>query len=287
MTSGETPVQVGRRRRRAAAVSPSTHGSLRLGPADLALLKWLVDWRYATVAQAARLADRNHEALRRRIRRLEFEAGLVRTSRPLAGIPTVVMATARGSSAVGIPTESPRLSHATLLHTLLVADVAISYTLLGHEAVSERRIAARDMRTDGPLTWAGFRRRTHRWPHLPDAVVLPPVDGDPGRHRPDDDLMEHKGRTLRWRDRFPFPAEARLPLAVEVELAAKRPVEYRELCVGYRGAEHLSGVLYLTPEPSIAQAVSRAAEATGLAQSGRFLVRPLVAFPGVIRRDEH
>ncbi|OPC76680.1 hypothetical protein B4N89_45155 [Embleya scabrispora] len=249
------------------------------------MLKWLVDWRYATVAQAARLADRNHEALRRRIRRLEFEAGLVRTSRPLAGIPTVVMATARGSATVGKPTESPRLSHATLLHTLLVADVAISYTLLGHEVVSERRIAARDMRTDGPLVWAGFRRRTHRWPHLPDAVVLPPAGGE-SRHRPEDDLMEHKGRRLRWRDRFPFPTEARLPLAVEVELVAKRPVEYRELCAGYRGAEHLSGVLYLTPEPSVAEAVSKAAEATGLAQSGRFLVRPLVAFPGVTRHDE-
>lgn len=283
MSSGETPVQV-EKRRQAAVVKSGSRGTVRLGPADLALLRWLVDWRYATVAQAARLADRNREATRRRIRRLEREAGLVRTSRPLTGVPTVVMATARGSAVAGVPKESPRLSHATLLHTLLVADVAISYTLLGHEVVSERRIAAHDMTSpNGPLRWAAFRRQGHRWPHLPDAAVLPRGIGQPPRHRPDDVLMEHKGRDLRWADRFPFPDEEERPLAVEVELVAKRPIEYRDLCAGYLGAGHLAGVLYLTPEPSIAAAVGRAAESTGLAQSGRFLVRPLVAFSGVTR----
>lgn len=276
---------------------------------DLTALDWLSRFTYMTNPMLARMLGRSEQTVTRRVRRL-VDAKLVRRVRWLQGSSDLLLATGRGIMTAGYVAETEdgrvpdlfpgKVSAGVVEHNLSVADLAVSYYLMGHGVRSEREIQRLEVRgrTPGdlitPLSWAAFPR-PGRSPYVPDLVVLPndptnpysPAQGDSQRTgfldpeaqvtyrvgrepRGDGNPIEEtvsdtEGNPITWQMILPvLPDTQGRPMAIEVELSPKRPAEYATMLNGYRASNHLSGVVWFTNQRHIALMVARSTEQSGL-----------------------
>ncbi len=206
-----------------------------------------------------------------------------------------------------------KVSAGVVEHNLSIADLAVSYYRLGHGVKSEREIqrlevrgrAAGDLLT--PLSFAAYPR-PGRSPYVPDLIVVPNDPANPysAMHGPDrrdgfldltdpvtyrvgreprgngspieEAVTDADGNQIAWGQVLPVLADPDgRPMAIEVELSAKRPAEYTSMLAGYRNAHHLVGVVWFTNERHIAMMLDRVTTQAGLT-SNRVRVTELVTW---------
>jgi hypothetical protein len=174
-------------------------------------------------------------------------AGWLARTRPLAGEPTLYLATRSGLRACGAHGIDPcRVSAAGARHLIVCAAVAAS---LQRRYPDHRVIGERELRRDERAQ--GGRLASARLGQGP---------GQDGFHRPDLVLWSHD--------------PTRSPVAVEVELTVKAPARLARICRAWARCAEVAGVLYLAPPP-VARALHRAVEEARTGE--RIVVVPLEA----------
>lgn len=281
---------------------------------DLMALDLLARFGYMTTAQLARALGRPRLSMYRRVDRM-VEARLLRRSAWVRGNPDLLVPTGRGIMTAGYVEERqgrprptlrpPQVKLGMVRHTLLAADAAVTYMLLGHRAVSEREIYradGRDRRRDdwlAPLTYSPFHASGRDLPYSPDLAIVPDVDASQistlqgggtrrGALRPEDpfqtlsqqEFLSADGRPLTFGNQFPILRDSGKPFAVEVELTRKSVPEYTSILEGYAGATHLAGVVWYVASTGIRDALVTAAARVQM-PSARWRVMLLVPWQPV------
>lgn len=225
----------------------------RLTGTDVYLLTWLARHRFASPYQAADKMGVHWRTAYWRARRLE-RAGLLRRQAVSVGYGSVLMPTASGVAVCHSPHQQSVFAWAVFEHTLGLVDLSLRYDEkvgavgpdgVGEDSdvVTEREMYAADLspgRDPGPFRYVvGKEGASGEGTHMPDLFVAP-ADGSPGE-------------------------------AVELELNAKKPQEWRRVLLGYAAAPHVATVTYYTPEMSIAQGVKRVGDELELGDMLRVL----------------
>lgn len=217
-------------------------GGVMLTGRDVAILRFLTRYRYATYPQIAAAFGVGYSALRHRLPRLAREGLLVRRGIGKSGYG-VWLPTDAGVRVGGLDLPTPTLSWATVAHTLGLVDIGIRFEALGETVVTEREIRAADTRErpgegDGPRYLVPLGGPGGVYRHVPDLVLARPPAAD----------------------------GAAQSVAVELELVHKPAAQWRKILRGYREAPHLGGVVYFVASRKIAVGIDRAAREVGAEQ---------------------
>jgi len=215
-----------------------------------AMVRWTA--RIGAVTAEA-LADRQDSTVASAQGRLlaAERARLLSRRRPLAGQPALYTVTSAGLRVCGLRGLDPcRVSASNARHLIACAGVAAALERCypDHRVLGERELRRDEREHDAELASA--------------RVGIAP-DGRRLLHRPD---------LVLW----PNGPEARLPVAVEVELSVKTPRRLANICRAWARCRCVAGVLYLVT-PQVERALERAIEET---QAGeRIVVVGLDALP--------
>ncbi len=197
------------------------------------LVRWTAGLGAVTAGALAHRFDVGLASARARLRAAE-RAGLLTSSRPLAGRLALYTATRAGLRAIGARGIEPcRVSASNATHLAACAGVAAALARCypDHRVQGERELR-RDEREHGASLASATLGATsgERWQlHRPDLVL--------------------------WTCE---PSEV-LPVAVEVELTVKAPRRLLEICRAWARCRQIDGVLYLVA-PEVERALRRAVE---------------------------
>jgi hypothetical protein len=212
-----------------------------LSPARLELVRWAARIGAVTAPALAHREGCAVASARGRLQAAE-RAGQMLASRPLAGAPTLYVATKAGLGASGYQRLGvSRVSASNAGHMIACAAVA---AVLERLYPDHRLMGERELRCEEHDHGAALASATLGW------------DGQgPELHRPD---------LVLW----PTREKASLPLAIEVELTVKAPRRLLEICRAWARCRCVAGVLYVTA-PQVARPLTRAIEQ---AQAGERIV---------------
>jgi hypothetical protein len=202
-------------------------------PERLELLSWIVRLGAVSADAVAQHENRTLASARARLAAAE-RAGLICARRVLAEEPPLYAATRAGIRASGLRGLEPaRVSVANAPHALACARVAaaLERAYPDHRVMGERELRHEELQCGNELASA----RLGRGPA-----------GAPLLHRPD---------LVLW----PEDRDARLPVAVEVELTVKAPQRLLEICRAWSRCRCVAGTLYLAA-PDVERPLARAIE---------------------------
>lgn len=202
-------------------------------PEQLALLRWTVCLGAVTADAAAAHGGWTLASARARLHAAE-RAGLLCSRRLLAGRPALYTATRTGIRTSGLRGFQPcRVSVANAPHATECARVAAA---LEHAYPEHYVMGERELRRD----------EREAATQLASALLGRGPGGAPLLHRPDIVLWPAGASS-----------DARLPVAVEVELTIKAPRRLLEICRAWARCRCVAGTLYLVA-PEVERPLARA-----------------------------
>jgi hypothetical protein len=226
-------------------------GELVLSDPDLDLLRALAEQRVAVMAQVAHWLGVGDRAAGRRVARLR-DAGLLESRRLFERGSTMVRISSPGLKLIGSPLPRPGQKLDEYRHDVGVGWIwtAAREGAFGQMATihSERAMRSHDMRLDRMPD--GERLREPDGELRGVGVGAWRADGRPERHYPDLLLESPAGHRI----------------AVELELSDKGRRRLDGVMEAYASDARIDAVLYLVPDPGLAERVRAAASRAGIAE---------------------
>lgn len=221
---------------------------------DIRILRFLSRYRYATYPQIALAFDATPLSLRQRFPQLARQ-GLVVKKKIGQTSYSVWLPTKSGIAVGGQDLTVPEFSWGTVAHTVGLVDLGVRFEKAGELVVTEREIRSAERGLD-PTDYMNTAAAVVATKDVP-LFVVPMQKADYGqqRHYPDLVLV-----------REPTSNGASKSVAIELELNAKRPADWRRILRAYMHAPNLGGVVYYTHDKRIFDGVMTAAREVGTPQ---------------------